>query len=68
MQINPFLNINCDLSKIKKSFLPNTTFVLKVLSENGIIFAWMELFLRPKNNAKLHKNDSFKKTRLRVQT
>ena len=32
MQINPFLNINCNVSKIKKSFLPNTTFVLKVLS------------------------------------
>ena len=32
--------------KIKESALPNITFILKLLSENGIIFVLMGLLLR----------------------
>ena len=33
-----------NVSKIKKSFLPNIAFILNVLSENKSIFVWMALY------------------------
>ena len=32
----------------KKSILLNITFILNVLSENGIIFVWIDLFFKIK--------------------
>ena len=37
-------------SKVKNSALPNITYILNVLSENGIIFSEWAYFLRSKNN------------------
>ena len=67
MQIKPALNVkitvnvNTNNSKTKK----NVTFILNVLSENGIIFAWMGSFWRPK---KCYFNKNVFKTRLRAHT
>ena len=44
MQIKPILNVN--VSKIRKSILPNVTFILNVLSENDIMLVWMDLFFK----------------------
>ena len=44
MQIKPILNAN--VSKIRKSVLPNVTFILNVLSENDIMLVWMDLFFK----------------------
>ena len=50
MQIKPTLNVKIALnftanaSKMPASVLPSITFILNVVSENGIIFIWMGLF------------------------
>ena len=36
--------VTSNVSKIKKSVLPNITFILNVLSENGTSFVGMVLF------------------------
>ena len=46
------------MTGIKKSVLSNITFILNVLSEDGVIFIWMELFLKIKK-CLFHKNVFF---------
>ena len=47
--------LTADTRKIKKSVLPNITFILNVLSENGIIFVLMSLYFK-------ENNEHFRKT------
>ena len=47
--------LTANVSKIKKSVLPNITFILKILSEKGIIFVWTGFFIWSKK-CKFHKN------------
>ena len=42
--------VTSNASKIKKSVLPNITFILNVISENGTSFFGMVLFFIIKNN------------------
>ena len=44
-----------NVSKIKKSVLPDFTFILNVVS-GGVIFALMDSFCKTKNNAYFTKN------------
>ena len=47
------------VSKIKKSVLPNITFVLNELSQYGIIFVSMGLFPKMEKQRKFDKNVVF---------
>ena len=38
--------LTTNVNKVKKSAPPNNTFILNVLSENGIIFVCMGLFFK----------------------
>ena len=40
--------LTANVSKIKKSILSNIIFIVKVLSENGIIFVWIGLSFKIK--------------------
>ena len=47
LNIKITLNVNVNIRKIKKSALPNITFILNILLENRIIFLWIwAYFLR----------------------
>ena len=52
MQMKPTLNVkinlNANVSKIKKGALANITFILNLLSENGMIFVCVGLFSKIK--------------------
>ena len=54
------LNLNANVSKIKKGALANITFILNVLSENGMIFVCVGLFSKIKSNVILTKMCFFK--------
>ena len=56
-----------NVNKILKSILPNITFTLNVLSENGIIFVWMSFFLTPKIMLILQKRGFLKGIRERMR-
>ena len=41
LKIKITLNVNVNIRKIKKSALPNITFILNIILENRIIFLWI---------------------------
>ena len=45
-----FEMLTVNVSKIKKSVLPNITFILNVISQNEMVSDKISLFLRSKNN------------------